>query len=91
VLIPAIRLLPVAYRWSVQIRIYRCYRPLMRLERDAQGPLSPELSAALLERLAAIEADVGQLKVPASFASQFYDLRSHVNYVRTRLQAATVK
>ena len=91
VLIPAIRFLPVAYRWSVQIRFYRCYRPLMQLERDAQSPLSPALGAELLERLAAIEVDVGKLKVPASFASQFYDLRAHVNYVRTRLQAATVK
>lgn len=89
VLIPAIRFLPVVYRWSVQIRIYRCYRPLMRLERDAQGPLTPERSAELLDRLAAIEADVGRLKVPASFASQFYDLRYHVNYVRTRLRTAT--
>jgi hypothetical protein len=91
VLIPAMRFLPVAYRWSVQIRFYRCYRPLMQLEREAQGALSPELGAELLERLAAIEVDVGKLKVPASFASQFYDLRAHVNYVRTRLQAATVK
>lgn len=89
VLIPAIRLLPVIYRWSVQIRLYRCYRPLMRLERDAQSSLTPELSAELLDRLAAIEADVAKLKVPVSFASQFYDLRYHVNYVRTRLRAAT--
>ncbi len=88
VLIPAIRFLPVVYRWSVQLRIYRCYRPLMELERDARSPLAPERSAELLERLAAVEADVAKLKVPASFASQFYDLRYHVNYVRQRLQAA---
>src|SRR5439155_8264338 len=35
VLIPAIRFMPVLYRWSVQLRIYRCYRPLLQLERDA--------------------------------------------------------
>ena len=36
----------------------------------------------------AIEADVYALKVPASFASQFYDLRNHVMLVRNRLKAA---
>ena len=88
VLIPAIRFLPVAYRWSVQIRIYRCYRPLLRLERDAETPLTRDKAVALLERLDALEADVNQLKVPASFASQFYDLRNHVVFVRNRLKAA---
>jgi TRAP-type uncharacterized transport system substrate-binding protein len=87
VLIPAIRFLPVVYRWSVQIRIYRCYRPLLRLERDAKLPLTPEFAEELLQRLDAIEVDVNALKVPASFAHQFYDLRYHVGFVRKRLTA----
>ncbi len=85
VLIPAIRFLPVAYRWSVQLSIYRCYRPLLRLERDAVAPLTPAQAADLLERLGAIEAEVNQLKIPASFAGQFYDLRNHIAFVRQRL------
>ena len=88
VLIPAIRFLPVVYRWSVQLRIYRCYRPLLRLERDAETPLTPGRTEELLARLDQIEADVNGLKVPASFASQFYDLRNHIAFVRHRLQAA---
>ena len=88
VLIPAIRFLPVLYRWSVQLRIYRCYRPLLRLEREAETPLSATHAKEMLERLDAIEADVYALRVPASFASQFYDLRNHVMLVRNRLKAA---
>ncbi len=88
VLIPAIRFLPVAYRWSVQLRIYRCYRPLLRLERDALAPLTPERGEELLRRLDEIERNVSVLKVPASFASQFYDLRNHVAFVRNRLKHA---
>lgn len=91
VLIPAIRFLPVAYRWSVQIRIYRCYRPLLRLERDAQTPLAPAHAEELLCRLDEIEADVNALRVPASFASQFYDLRNHTAFVRQRLKTAVPK
>ena len=88
ILIPAVRLLPVIYRWSVQLRIYRCYRPLLQLERDAETPLTPGHAGELLERLRAIETDVNALKVPASFASQFYELRQHVSFVRARLTAA---
>jgi len=88
VLIPAIRFLPVLYRWSVQIRIYRCYRPLLGVERDAETPLSPAHAGELLRRLDEIEENVSALKVPASFASQFYDLRNHIVFVRNRLKIA---
>ena len=88
VIIPAIRMLPVLYRWNVSLRIYRCYRPLLRLERDAAGPLTPELRDDLLRQLGEIEAEANRLKVPASFASQFYELRGHLVFVRQRLEAA---
>ncbi len=88
VLIPAIRFFPVLYRWSVQLRIYRSYRPLLRLERDAETPLTAAHVEELLKRLDAIEEEVNALKVPASFAQQFYDLRTHIVFVRQRLKGA---
>jgi hypothetical protein len=88
VLIPTLRLLPVAYRWSIQLKIYRCYRPLLRLERDSTGPLDDRKVEELLHRLGEIEAEVDRLKVPASFADQFYVLRGHIAFVRERLKAA---
>ena len=87
-LIPALRILPLAYRWSVQLRIYRYYRPLLRLENEAKTPLQPEERHELLARLDEIEDGVNRLKVPASFAYQFYALRGHVAFVRSRLKAA---
>ncbi len=89
VLIPTVRLLPILYRWSIQLRIYRCYRPLLRLEREAQWPLEKARAEELLQRLEEIEVTVNQLKVPASFAFAFYELRGHVGFVRRRLQSAT--
>jgi hypothetical protein len=88
VLIPAVRFLPVAYRWRIQLQIYRCYRPLLRLERDAAGPLSRDQTHDLLSRLDEIEGVVDELRVPASFADQFYVLRGHIAFVRQRLKAA---
>lgn len=87
-LIPALRFLPIAYKWSVQLRIYRCYRPLLRLEREAQAPLSRDEVQDLLGRLDEIEQEVNALKVPASFAYQFYALRGHLAFVRGRLKSA---
>jgi TRAP-type uncharacterized transport system substrate-binding protein len=88
VLVPAIRFLPVAYRWRIQLRIYRCYRPLLLLERDASADLTAERRQDLLRRLDEIEGTVNRLRVPASFADQFYSLRGHIAFVRARLRAA---
>ena len=86
-IIPAMRILPLAYRWSVQLRIYRYYRPLLRLEDETQPPLTGKRARELLAQLEAIERDVNKLRVPASFAFQFYALREHVDFVRARLNA----
>lgn len=88
VLVPAIRILPLAYRFRIQLRFFKCYRPLLRLERDAFGPLPRERVQELLGRLDEIEESVNRLKVPASFANQFYELRGHIAFVRQRLKAA---
>jgi TRAP-type uncharacterized transport system substrate-binding protein len=86
-LIPAMRILPLAYRWSVQLRIYRFYRPLLRLEDEVQPPLTGLRARELLAQLEEIELEVNKLRVPASFAYQFYALREHVDFVRARLNA----
>lgn len=86
VLVPAFRLLPVLYRWRILLRFYRCYRPLLRLEREAQAALTDERRGALLDRLDEIERTVDGLKVPASFANQLYDLQHHIAFVRARLK-----
>jgi TRAP-type uncharacterized transport system substrate-binding protein len=89
ILIPAMRFFPVVYRFTIQLRLYRWYRPLLLLEREAFGPLTHERIRELLERLDGIEEAVNHLKVPASFASQFYWLRGHIDFVRQRLKTVT--
>lgn len=86
VMIPAIRLMPVVYRFSVLLKLYRCYRPLLRLERETYAPIPPERLKELLVQLDEIELAVNRLKVPASFADRFYWLRSHLLFVRERLK-----
>ena len=88
ILIPAIKLLPVAYRMSIQLRLYRCYRPLLRIERETFEPLKPERVEELLRELDEIDVAVKRLKVPASFAERFYWLRRHLMFVRDKVKAS---
>ena len=85
ILIPGLRLLPAAYRWRIQLRIYRWYRSLLKVEQDLYGELTGARRDELRRRLDHIEISVYQMKVPASFAGQFYALREHIGFVRDRL------
>ncbi|MDE1171629.1 MAG: TAXI family TRAP transporter solute-binding subunit [Verrucomicrobium sp.] len=86
VILPTLRLLPVAYRWRMRGRLLRWYRALLALEKDLfthpEGDRAP-----LLKRLEEIEQAVNQLRLPASFADQFYSLRQHVDFVRAKITA----
>lgn len=87
IVVPAIRFLPLAFRLNIQLRLYRCYRPLLQVERETYEPLTPERVEGLSQRLDDIETTVNRLKVPASFADRFYWLRSHIGFVRQRLKS----
>jgi TRAP-type uncharacterized transport system substrate-binding protein len=85
VLFPVLRLIPALYRWRIRMRLYRWYRELLALERDMMTRAVPEEKEALLGRIDHIEEEVNKMKVPASFADQFYVLRGHIIFVHERL------
>jgi len=82
ILIPIVRSIPHLYRWRIQSRIYRWYRALLALERELFKEAESENRQHLLGRLDEIEDAVNKMKVPASFADQFYGLRGHIDFVR---------
>ncbi len=85
-LIPILRSIPRVYRLQVRLGIYRWYRTLLALERDMAGQkFAVEKREEFLERLDHIERATDRMKIPASFADRFYDLRGHIALVRTRL------
>jgi TRAP-type uncharacterized transport system substrate-binding protein len=83
--IPLIRAFPALYKWRVRLVIYRRYRALISLERESMTKITPEQRAEMLTRLDAIEDAVNKMRVPASFADQFYSLRGHIDFVREHL------
>jgi hypothetical protein len=88
VLVPGLRAIPALYKWRIRMLIYRRYRALLSLEREIPEHMSDKKRAELMTRLDAIAATVSQMKVPASFADQFYSLRSHIDFVRDRLTSS---
>jgi TRAP-type uncharacterized transport system substrate-binding protein len=84
-LLPGLRLIPAIYRWRFKSHISRWYRGLLMIEQDLIAQLAADNRKALMERLDNIEEAVNRMKVPASFADQFYDLRGHIKFVRARL------
>jgi len=89
VLFPVLRLIPALYRWRIRMRIYRWYRELLALERDMMARPAPAEREALLARIDQIETEVNKMKVPASFADQFYVLRGHIIFVHEQLKSGT--
>ena len=88
-LIPGLKSIPAIYRWRMRLRILRWYRALLVLESDLSLNITSEKREKLVGRLDQIEQTVNNLKIPASFADQFYSLRSHIAIVRTRLMSST--
>jgi len=86
VLIPGLRMIPAAYGFRMRLRIYRWYRALLAVEQEiTSGPIAPRERAELISRLDHIEKTVNRMKVPASYAEQFYALRTYIVFVRQQL------
>jgi len=85
VLVPLIRMLPPLYKWRVQGKILNRYKRVRQLEEKLNPTSFPADIQAGRDELLAMERDLATLKLPVSFAEQLYNLRSHVRFVRTRL------
>ena len=86
VLIPAFKILPALLQWRVKSRIFRWYGEIRFLEQDLMQESNPEHASAILERLDEIEQLVSRTSVPTRYADYAYNLRMHIEVVRTRVQ-----
>jgi TRAP-type uncharacterized transport system substrate-binding protein len=84
VLIPLARVLPPVYEFRIRRRVFRWYARLRAVD-EAVGQRP---AADLLAELADLETHVGRVTVPLSYADELYSLRSHIDMVRQRVQAA---
>lgn len=89
-LIPGLKSVPALLRLRMRLRINKWYRRLLAVEHDALFRLSAGQLAELAARIDEIEAEVNKMKVPASYADQFYFLRTHISFVRGKLHSGGV-
>lgn len=83
VLIPLSRVVPPLIELRIRSRVFRWYGQLREIEAAAGARPTPSLVA----ELDAIESKVGRIDVPLSYADELYALKSHIQFVRRRLQA----
>ena len=84
--IPAIKLALPTYRWRVRRRIATKYRVLMAIDHKiVDGTIMNSLDADIAQLLL-YEDKLAKISVPIMFAADYYSLRSHVRYVRSRLE-----
>jgi len=75
VVYPVARMLPAAYGFMIERRIYRLYGELEVLERELEtsGP-----TTVLQARLESLASRANHIKVPLAFAQRLFFLRSHI-------------
>lgn len=82
---PLFKLIPPTYDWRMRSRINRWYKDLQAIEEELHREPTADVSAKL-EELDRLEANVGQLSVPLSYANPLYTLRSHIALLRDELR-----
>jgi TRAP-type uncharacterized transport system substrate-binding protein len=95
-IIPLSKVVPPLYVWRIRSRVYRWYGQLraveQALEKEVELSADParaqEARADLLRRLDEIERRVNHMSIPLSYADALYGLRSHINFVRQRVQGS---
>ncbi len=87
VLFPLVKLVPAAYRWRVQSRIYRWYARLKELELQLDEAADRPRLEEMLERLDGIEHSVNRIRTPLAYSANLYSFRVHIDLVRHRVLA----
>jgi hypothetical protein len=82
---PIISSLPNYRNRRVQVRINKMYGALWTFEQELATGFDPSQCDAYISKINQMEADALNMKVPKKMASDYYSLRSSMDYVRNCL------
>ncbi len=82
--VPISRIAPAVYIWLVKSRVYKLYGELRFLETQLRNATHPD-PAEFIKELDAIEHRVNHMHLPVAFSRHLYELRGHIELVRSRL------
>jgi uncharacterized protein len=84
---PLFKIAPPLYRWRIRSRIYKWYEVLRAIEADLKPGTSDDALSGHLDGVADIERELDDLtSVPLAHMEEFYNLRLHVELVRSRVK-----
>ena len=83
VLLPLSRIVPPLIELRIRSRVFRWYGQLREIEAAAGAKPAQEL----LKQLDDVEQRVNHVQLPLSYADELYALKSHIQFVRRRLQS----
>jgi hypothetical protein len=82
---PVVSSLPNYRNKRVQVRINKMYGALWTFEQELATGFDPGQCDAYISKINQMEADALSIKVPKKMASDYYSLRSSMDYVRNCL------
>jgi TRAP transporter TAXI family solute receptor len=85
-LMPLFRLTPPLVRWRTRRKIYLWYNSLRDIDEKLIAGISVADLRRELARLREIEDQVGAVNVPLSYMEEFYNMRFHLQMVRSKLE-----
>ncbi|MFZ6875053.1 TAXI family TRAP transporter solute-binding subunit [Undibacterium sp. Di27W] len=88
--LPLSKIIPPLYVWRIRSRIYRWYGQLRLVEQAIEEVALEDrhsIAEKQLRQLDEIEEKVNRITIPLSYAEELYGLRSHIAFVRSRVQA----
>jgi TRAP transporter TAXI family solute receptor len=84
---PLFKIAPPLYRWRIRSRIYKWYEVLRAIEADLKPGTSHVALLHHIDAVADIERELDDLNsVPLAHMEEFYNLRLHVELVRSRVK-----
>lgn len=84
---PLFKILPPAYRWRVRSKVYRWYRDVRGIDLALPEPRAAADLSSLLKELDRIENEVRRMLVPLAHSEADYNLRLHIEFVRSKVRA----
>jgi TRAP transporter TAXI family solute receptor len=85
ILIPLTRIIPTVYIWLVKRKLFRYYGELRYIETQLGGNTQGKNTNEYLEKLNEIEEMVRNVKLPITFSQHAYELRAHIELVRSKI------
>jgi hypothetical protein len=86
-LMPLLRAAPPLVRWQTRRKIYMWYSELREIDQKAIHGMSANEAQSSQEKLHKLEQQISHVGVPLSYMEEYYNLRLHLNLVRSRVQA----